>query len=62
MPVERCFDFRQAAGQGDRGARERLRQGRAQGIADHRMVVGDQERAWFSGRVGHFDVSPTTKV
>jgi hypothetical protein len=62
LSIERRLDFRQAAGKEDRCAGKGLRQGRPQGIAHHRMVVGDQEGTLRSRRVGHFRRFPSTKV
>jgi hypothetical protein len=61
LAVEIGLDLGQAAGERDL-APERPAPERCAGIADHRMVVGDQERARLGRWIGHLEVSPRRRV
>jgi len=58
LALERRLDFGECAGKGRDGTGESVDQGGAQGIADHRVVVGDQECPRLGRRVGHPVVVP----
>ena len=54
----RAVERRRGLGQGgrhvDMRAGEGLAERRRQGVAHHRMVVGDQERPWLGRWIGHW--------